>query len=105
MISINQNNAIKQLTDIVEQSLQNKLQYMSEEFNNEQLHAIELLKQRVYLEEVVEESIAFNKRVAWDNTFPNLKLVDSAEDLISVFQLRSSVYTNINYIMAFIKSG
>ena len=97
MISINHNEAITQLKTIVEQELQKKLDYMPKKFNEEQLYALKLLKQRIYLEEVVEESVSFNRKLNWQETNPNLKLVNSVENLIDVFKLRSEVYLGIGY--------
>lgn len=98
MIYINHNNAIQQLKGIIEQSINKTLDYMPTAFNEEQHHALELLNKRVLLEEVVEESVAFNKKLNWENKNDNLRLVNSVEDLVEVFKLRSDVYTDIGYL-------
>lgn len=97
MIYINHNNAIQQLKGIIEQNLNKNLDYMPNAFNEEQHHAFELLNKRVMLEEVVEESVSFNKKLNWENKNDNLRLVNSVEDLVEVFKLRSDVYTEIGY--------
>jgi len=97
MIYINRNSAIEQLQEIVDSSFHRTIDYMPNEFNKQQHNALELLKQRILLEEVVEESIAFNRGLNWEETNKNLKLVNSAEELIEVFKLRSDVYTDIGY--------
>lgn len=97
MIYINHNSATEQLKGLIESSLNKNLDYMSNNFNEQQHHALELLKKRVFLEEVVEESIAFNKQLNWEETNKNLKLVSTVEELIEVFKLRSDVYTDIGY--------
>lgn len=51
----------------------------------------------MFLEEIVEETISFNKKINWDSSLKNLSIVTNAEDLIKVFELRSDVYQNINY--------
>jgi len=97
MININHKSATNELKNIIETSLQRKLSYMSNEFNAEQSHALELLKQRINLEETLEESIAFNRKLNWQESHKNLTIVNSVEDLINVFKLRSDVYTDIGY--------
>lgn len=97
MIYINRNNAIEQLKDIIDNSFNKTIDYMPKNFNKQQHHALELLKKRVFLEETVEESIAFNRRLNWEDNNKNLKLINSAEDLIEVFKIRSTVLTDIGY--------
>lgn len=97
MIYINRNNAIEQLKYIIDNSFNKTIDYMPNNFNKEQHHALELLKKRVFLEETVEESIAFNRRLNWEDSNKNLKLIDNTEDLIEVFKIRSTVLTDIGY--------
>lgn len=97
MIYINHNHTMQQLTSVIEQSINKTLDYMPNAFNEEQHHALELLKKRVLLEEVVEESVAFNKKLNFDDTNKNLRLINSVEELIKVFKLRSDIYTDIGY--------
>ncbi len=87
MIYINHNNAVQQLTGILEQS-----------FNAEQHNTLDLLNKRLMLEEIVEESVSFNKKLNWENKNDNLRLVESVEDLVEVFKLRSDVYSEIGYL-------
>lgn len=97
MIYINHNSALEQLKNIIDSSFNKTINYMPDNFNAQQYRALELLKTRVFLEEVVEESITFNKQLNWEETNKNLKLVNTAEELIEVFKLRSTVYTDIGY--------
>ena len=97
MIYINHNNAIEQLQDLINNSLHNTKSYLPDNFNNEQSHALELLKTRIALEEIVEESVYFNKQLNFESKNKNLSLVSNVEELIEVFKLRSTVYTNIGY--------
>jgi len=97
MIYINHNSALKQLKNIVDSSFNKTTNYMPESFNTQQSYAFELLKKRILLEEIVEESVAFNKRLNWEETNKNLKLVNTVEELIEVFKIRSDVYTDIGY--------
>ena len=96
MIYINHNHTLKQLRSLVSIKQQN-LNYMSNEFNKEQYNAIELLKQRVYLEEVVEECVKFNRELNFDTGDNNLHIIRSAEELVNIFKLRSEVYTQLGY--------
>lgn len=73
-------------------------------FNNELIQlkdydykSLEMYKQRIFLDEVIEETITFNKSLNWDDTTENLFLTTTAEDLLDVYRLRSQVYTEINY--------
>ena len=97
MIYINHNSAIEQLKEIVDSSFNKTLNYMPNDFNKQQHNALELLKKRIFLEEIVEESIAFNRQLNWEETSKNLRLVNSVEELIEVFKLRSDIYTDLGY--------
>lgn len=97
MVNINKNIALKDLENLMNKSLSRRLNYMSDDFNIEQEHMIEMFKKRIFLEEVVEETITFNKNINWDFSIKNLKLIANAEELIKVFKLRSEIYYNINY--------
>ena len=65
--------------------------------NEYYLESLEMHKKRLFFDEVIEETIAFNKNLNWDNSSKNLFLVKNAEELIEVYKLRSQVYTEINY--------
>jgi N-acyl-L-homoserine lactone synthetase len=97
MIYINHNSAMEQLSQLIDSSLNKNLNYMPDNFNEQQHDALELLKKRIFLEEIVEESVAFNRKLNWIDTNKNLKLVSNAEELIEVFKLRSNVYIKIGY--------
>jgi len=97
MIYVNKNKSLDKLNDLVEQSIQRSLPYMSEAFNEEQENALMLFKNRLFLEEVIEESISFNKNLRWQNTNKNLGLIVNAEELIEVFTLRSTVFSSLSY--------
>ena len=97
MIYINHNSAIEQLSNLINNSLNKYLNYMPDNFDEQQQNAIKLLKRRILLEEVLEESVAFNKKLNWEDTSKSLKLINSAEELIEVFKIRSSIYTSIDY--------
>lgn len=56
-----------------------------------------MYKQRAFLDEVIEETLSFNKSLKWDATTDNLFLTTTAEELLEVYKLRSQVYTEINY--------
>lgn len=97
MIYINQNNAANQLRDIINNSYNRTISNMPDSFKKQQHHALELLKKRVFLEEIVEESISFNRQLNWEEKNKNIKLVTTAEELVEVFKLRSDVYTDLGY--------
>ena len=95
--NINKNNTLTELQDIVEQNINQKLHYMSDSFNEQQQLALQLFKQRIFLEQTIDETITFNKNLVFENSNKNLYLATSAESLIDVFKLRSDVLTQINY--------
>lgn len=97
MIHINRNRALEQLSNLLDNSLDKNLNYMPDNFNVQQNDALELLKKRIYLEEVIEESVDFNRKLNWKESSKNLKLVNSAEELVEVFKIRSNVYAKIGY--------
>lgn len=97
MIYINHNSAIEQLSELIDNSLNKNLNYMPENFNQQQFNALELLKKRIFLEEVVDESISFNRQLNWEVANKKLNLVSTAEELVEVFKLRSRIYTSLNY--------
>lgn len=101
MTNINKNLALQELQKLLVLNFSKTLSYMSDDFNNNQKYIIELLTKRVFLEEIVEETISFNKKINWDFSLKNLSIVTNAEDLIKVFELRSDVYKNINYLKEF----
>jgi hypothetical protein len=97
MFNINKNNTLEVLQQLVENNISKTLSYMPESFNEQQKEAIELFKKRIFLEKTIDEVISFNKKLIFPNENKNLQLATTAEDLISVFKLRSDVYTSINY--------
>ncbi len=97
MFNINKNNTLGVLQELVENNISNTLSYMPESYNQEQQEVIELFKKRIFLEKTIDEAISFNKKLVFPNEDKNLQLATTAEDLISVFKLRSDVYTDINY--------
>ncbi len=93
MFYINQNKTLTQLETLVHE----KMQHMPKTFIKEQEKALELFQKRIFLEEVIEDSISFNKKINWDNSIKNIYLTKTAEELLDVFKLRSDIYTDINY--------
>lgn len=101
MVYLNKNVTLNQLKEVVQKNINHNLKYMTDDFNNEQKNALELFQKRIFLEEIIDETITFNSSIQWNNSNKNLKLATSAEELIRVFRLRSDVYTSINYQNAF----
>ena len=63
MTNINKNLALQELQKLLVLNFSKTLSYMSDDFNNNQKYIIELLTKRVFLEEIVEETISFNKKL------------------------------------------
>jgi hypothetical protein len=97
MIYINKQNALNELSELMEQNIATRLEYMPEEFNQQQQLALQMFKQRVFLEKTIDETISFNRGLAFDDSNPSLKMVKKAEELIEVFKLRSDIYTQMGY--------
>lgn len=97
MQNINKNQALQELQQLLVSNFSRTLDYMSNDFNTQQQRMIEIFKSRIFLEEIVEETISFNKKINWDFSLKNLQIVTNVEELIEVFKLRSDVYRNINY--------
>ena len=97
MINLNKNHSLNALQEIVKTNINRSLDYMPDSFNKQQRYALELFQKRIFLEETIDKSISFNKKLNWDNINQNLKLTTTAEELVKVFQLRSSIYTDIDY--------
>ena len=98
MVNINRNQTLSQLQNLVTHTINAKLEYMSEQFNKEQQYALELFQKRILLEKLVEETLQFNKAINWDKEMiKNVYLVQSAEELVDVFKLRSDIYSSLNY--------
>ncbi|RXJ87119.1 hypothetical protein [Arcobacter sp. CECT 8985] len=97
MFNINKNESIEQLQLLIQSKINNSLEYMPKSFNEQQLKALELFNNRLFLEEVVEKTVKFNKDLNFENNNKNLFIIKSVEDLINVYKLRSEIYTKLNY--------
>lgn len=97
MANVNRNSALEALQGLVEQSYGLNHGYLPKEFSDKQQMALDLFRQRIFLEEVIDESLSFNRKLNWNNRGQNIQLIASAEELIEVYQLRSDVYTKIGY--------
>lgn len=101
MTYINKNVVINQLKEVVQHSFEREVASLPDSFQEKQLQAIEILKKSFLYEEVIEESISFNRSLNWDYENPNVKLTTTAEELVDVFKLRSDVYDSIDYLDEF----
>ncbi|RXK12514.1 hypothetical protein CP965_07985 [Halarcobacter mediterraneus] len=96
MSYLNKNISINYLQDFVNQTI-SKSNYLPEQFNEQQKEALEIFKKRIFLEEIIEETINFNKKLKWEDKYSNINLIKNTEELIEVFKLRSDVYHEISY--------
>ena len=97
MTYINKNMALNKLRELVEENFNYKANYLPQSFMTQQKEALELFQKRIFLEEVIEETIAFNKNLSWQCEDKQLQLTTTAESLVDVYQLRSEIYRSINY--------
>lgn len=93
MFYVNQNKTLTQLENLVHENMQ----HLPESFKEEQEKALELFQKRLFLEEVIEETTSFNRKLIWENEDKNLQLATTAEALFKVFKLRSEIYLKSNY--------
>lgn len=97
MFNINKNHLIQDMSELLQLDSTKKIDYLPDGFKKKQEKSLEIFKKRILLEEVIEKTITFNKNLEWDTSTKNLSLTTTAEDLIEVFKLRSTIYTEINY--------
>lgn len=97
MANINKKISLNLLEELIHFNIKSRFEYLPNSFCEEQKKALDIFKKRIFLEEVIEETISFNKTIIWENREKNLNIVNTAEELIEVFKLRSDVYTKINY--------
>ena len=57
----------------------------------------EYFKNTLIFEKVLDEVIAFNRKINWESNSANLKLVTTAEEFIRICNLRSEIYGNLGY--------
>lgn len=48
-------------------------------------------------EKFIDIVLSFNKKINFESNYANLKKVNSAEELVKIFQLRSEIYGNLGY--------
>ena len=97
MTNINKNSSLERLSQLVQTNISRKLDYMPDEFNEQQKAALELFQKRIFLEKTIDEALAFNRSLKFEESHKSLSLATTAEELIEVFKLRSEVYGGINY--------
>lgn len=101
MFNIIKNNSLNELHGLIESQLNKSISNLPKKFIKQQEEALMLFKKRVFLEELIEETILFNKNTLFDKKNDFTFLVNSAEELVDVFKLRSEVYGEINYLDEF----
>ena len=97
MAYINKNISLNLLQDIIKDNILQKESYLPQSFMIQQKKALEIFQKRVFLENIIDETISFNKKLSWNSDNKNLALTKTAEELVEVFKLRSDVFTEIGY--------
>lgn len=97
MTNVNKNTSLNQLQELIQNKLKQRSHYLPDSFNKDQKKALQVFQKRIFLDEVLEEAITFNKNLSWNYENKNLKLITSVEELIQVFKLRSDVFSQIGY--------
>lgn len=97
MFYINHNKTFHEFEQLLDKDLKINSNQLPETFNLAQFKALEVFKQRIFLEEIIENTIDFNKKIVWHDECEKIHLTTTAEELIEVFKLRSDIYRSINY--------
>lgn len=97
MISINKNYSLNKLRGLIHQQFEKNSTTTQQELNEEQKEILDIFNKRIFLEETIEETISFNRRLNWNKEDGSYQIVTTAEDLIEVFKLRSDVYEMMQY--------
>lgn len=95
MSYINKDYSLQTLRTLIQKEFIRSSNSNVSKLNEEQKEILELFNKRIFLEETVEESVAFNKTINWNIEDKQLKLVSNVEELIEIYKLRSEVYENI----------
>ena len=66
MIYINHNSTLLQLENLIDNSFEKKSTYLQNDLNKKYSDTLDLLKSRVNLESIIEESIDFNKKLNFE---------------------------------------
>ena len=101
MIGIVKNNALNSLREVSHQNFTKSLHHSGKDMDKKQKKILEIFTKRVFLEETIEDAIAFNRKLTWDTSNKSYQLTTTAEDLVAVFKLRSDVYQMMQYMNEF----
>lgn len=97
MISINKDYSLWQLRELIHNNFLKNSQIGEKGLDDEQKQILDIFNKRIFLEETIEESLAFNRKLTWDTSNGAYQLATTAEDIVGVFKLRSDVYQMMRY--------
>lgn len=63
----------------------------------EKYHIKSTKNQRVQLSFLIQDTLSFNRSLLWDTNTSNVFLVNTAEELIEIYKLRSKIYKQMGY--------
>lgn len=49
------------------------------------------------LSQTIYKTLAFNKSLSWDNSYKQIKLATTVDELLEIYKLRSKIYAEIGY--------
>jgi hypothetical protein len=96
MISINKEYSLNQLRELIRQNFY-KTKQGDVDLDSEQKKILEIFNKRIFLEETIDETTSFNRKLDWDTSQTGYSLTTTAEELVEVFKLRSEIYEQMNY--------
>ncbi|MCH9812933.1 MAG: GNAT family N-acetyltransferase [Epsilonproteobacteria bacterium] len=88
MSYLNKNKSLYQIQDLLTKNKHQTIQQPDQH---------DLFQKKTFLENIIEECITFNRVLIWDHSIENVHLATSAEALVKIFQLRSTIYTALHY--------
>lgn len=97
MLGINKDYSLNQIRDLIQESFYKSSKDKGATLDPEQKRILELFNKRVYLEEIIDKTLDFNKKLNWDSENHAYYLTTTAEQLVEVFKLRSQIYEQMHY--------
>lgn len=101
MINIVKNDSLNLLRELRYTNFTKNERIGDKSLNIKQKKILDIFNSRLFLEETIEEAIAFNRSLSWDKSNASYQLTTTAEDLVAVFKLRSDVYQKMHYMNEF----
>lgn len=97
MVNLNKEYSLNQLRELILQNFHKYATKEGKELDLEQKKILEIFNKRIFLEEIIDKTIEFNRKLHWDDSTKAYYLTTTAEELVEVFKLRSEIYEQMRY--------